>query len=277
MAAVTTPVGAWTGVAVEPEPSRPWLSGDGGQKRLSRIISLLARPERNSAMSSAVTISGCERTRGKILGRPEVVNRDLGFFQIFSQLRQPHGRSLLARDCAGRVGRSQHVDRVDVDGQLDAVRRRDGCRHGPGQRLEGSRVRASELDVKPIEVPDLEDRCRSRSEDPHRRVGLTTQGRRQILQVSVHDRFLRPPRDQSHQPPERGHPVFLPLRQLMGDEGQVVVPDRRADRGMLRRVGLHQHPAGTISTPRPTGHLRHRAGRSARRPGSPADAGPCRR
>ncbi len=53
------------------------------------------------------------------------------------------------------------------------------------------------------------------------------EGLGQLLEVGVDGRFLRPAGDQADQPPERRHAVLLPLGQLAGDEGLVVVPDGR--------------------------------------------------
>ena len=220
-------------------------------------------------MNSGVANPGCERTAGKITRCSNVVNRTLAFFD--ANFRFSCERSIRARN------HSQHGDRVDVDRQLDAMR--GGMLPGDRvrQRQERPRVRTAQLEVKPIKVADLDDRGRRRSEDADGRSSRRAKCRREVVHVGGNRRFLRPSRDQPHDPAVRGHAVFFSLGQLAPGEpldsrewspsGSRGGPASKSARAPDRADRL----ARCVRPPAP------QAGRSARRPGNPADEAPCRR
>ena len=88
-------------------------------------------------------------------------------------------------------------------------------------------------------------------------IGRRAKCRREVVHVGGNRRFLRPARNQPHHPAIRGHAVFFSLGQLAPGEPLVVVRGRAANRGMVGRVSLHENPAGPITSPGASGHLRH--------------------
>ena len=203
-------------------------------------------------MSSAVANPGCERTAGKITRCVECCKRNFSdFLTEFSNFLRH--RPIVPRN------QSQHGDRVDVDRQLDAVRRRGAGRgHVFANDLERPGVRAAQLEVEPIEIADLEDRGRGRAEDADRRVGPPREtpppGRSCRRKPPI-----PPARGRSAAPSGRtGARRTFPARAARSaTKPSIVVPCRRADRGVVGRVGLHEHPAGPIAPPGASGHLRH--------------------
>jgi hypothetical protein len=126
-------------------------------RRNDRNFSLPAQHGRNSTMNSAVANPGCERTTRTITRCANVVNRTLVFFHGILDFFQ--NRPMRAHN------HSQHGDWVDVDRQFDAMRGRMLAGYRVRQRLKRPRVGAAQLEVESIQVSDLDDRRRGRSED----------------------------------------------------------------------------------------------------------------
>ncbi len=137
-----------------------------------------------------VTNSGCERTAGKIPGRGNVVNRTLAKFERFLDCRPPEDRRV----------RSKHGDRIDVDGNLDALRRRSFARYDASQQSERLRVRATKLEMESVETADHFDRSRRRAQDPYRGIGCGAEFAGQLVHVCSNARFIASAGDDPHQP-----------------------------------------------------------------------------
>jgi gamma-glutamyl hercynylcysteine S-oxide hydrolase len=65
----------------------------------------------------------------------------------------------------GRGVRLQHIDRIDVDRQLDAIRGRAGGCDGVPEFLDRAGGVAADSEVVAVEVPDFRDRSRCRTEN----------------------------------------------------------------------------------------------------------------
>ena len=192
--------------AKRPGPDRRDLEYQETEAEVIRFayLGLPARTGRSSTMSSAVTNPGCERTAGKITRVRESCKSN------FSQIRKNSGFSLridrlLAQFTAWRSGRRRPQLRRPPGA---------GCRlgHGPRQDLERLRVRATKLEMEPIEIADLEDRGRCRTQDAHRRVGRGAKRGRQIVHVRLNVRFLGPAGDDAHDSAIGGTPYFSRVR-----------------------------------------------------------------
>ena len=163
MAALTTPVEARAGNA-----GRALFVATSKYQETEAEGDLFAYPASlpelagNSGSSFRVTNSGCERTAGKITRSRQCCKSNFSEIRTISRSR-PAGER--------RGVRSKHGDWIDVNGNLDAFRRRHSAGYYASQEFEGLRVRATELEMETMEIADLLHRRRCRAQDPYRGVG----------------------------------------------------------------------------------------------------------
>ena len=203
---------------------------------------------RNSAMSSVVANQGCEGTGGTIPRFAEPVNAISRVLEFFFFFLDP------ATDT-----RTRHSMLIGSTSITSSTPR--GMENCPGiSRIIAWSGRAvgQRLDVKPVQIADLDDGRGGRAQDTYRFMGTLRQPGRQLFHEVVHGGFLGPPRDQPDDPAEWRDTEPRPIRQLALHETRIIMQHRVVDRRVIGTVGLHQHPPRPIAAARAAGDLGHK-------------------